>query len=207
MHSQFVNVLEPYDTTPFIKQVRLLSIEHGADENAVVAVAVDLTDRWTDILITCEQPTAVKVEGGIDFNGMFGMVRLAEGKPKLIRLVGGTLLAHGDARLTADRAEWRGKVVGIDASDAENNLVFLDPPLPQDAGLVGRTIHFTNDLPMDTSYKIRAVTADGVSTGDITIVRGFKNRTDFTAGYTYLVNPGDEYMVPMITGMECDDSR
>ena len=205
MHSQFVNVLEPYDKTPFIKQVRLLDVEHDADESAVAAVAVELADGRTDILITCEQPMAVKVEGGIEFNGMFGMVRLVDGKPQLMRLVGGTLLAHGDTRLTADRAEWRGKVVGIDASDAENNLVLLDPPLPQDAGVVGRTIHFTNDLPMDTSYKIRAVTSDGISTGDITIVRGFKNRTDFTAGYTYLVNSGNEYVVPMITGMECDE--
>jgi len=204
MHSQFVNVLEPYDKTPFIKQVRLLNVEHGSDENAVAAVAVDLADGRTDILITCEQPTVVKVEVGIDFDGMLGIVRLAEGKPKLMRLVGGTLIAHGDTRLAADRSDWRGKVVGIDASDAENNLVLLDPALPKDAGLVGRTIHFTNDLPMDTSYKIRAITADGISTGDITIVRGFKDRTDFTAGYTYLVNPGDEYSVPTSATFPCE---
>lgn len=201
VHSQFVNVLEPYDKAPFIKQVRQLMVEHDADKDAVAAVAVDLSDGRTDILINCERPTVVKVEGGVDFNGMFGLIRLVNDKAKLMRLVGGTLIAHGDARLTADRAEWRGKVLGIDASNAENNLVLLDPPLPQDAGLVGRTIHFTNSLPMDTSYEIRAVRADGISTGDITIVRGFKDRTDFTAGYTYLVNSGDEYVVPTIASI------
>jgi len=198
MSSQFVNVLEPYDKSPFIKQIRQLKVEHDTDQDAVAAIAVDLADGHTDILITCEQPMAVKVEGGVEFNGMFGMMRLADGKPKLMRLIGGTLIAHGDTRLTADRPEWRGKVVGIDASDAENNLVLLDPPLPRDAGIVGRTIHFVNDLPMDTSYEIRSVTADGISTGDISIVRGFRNRTDFTAGYTHLVNPGDEYVVPIV---------
>jgi len=203
--SQFVNVLEPYDKAPFIKQVRQLKVEHDADEHAVAAIAVDLADGRTDILITCEQRTAVGVEGGVDFDGKFGMIRLADGQPAFMRLIGGTLIAHGDARLTADRAEWRGKVVGIDASDPENNLVLLDPPLPQDAGLVRRSIHFINGLPMDTSYEIRAVTADGISTGDITIVRGFKDRADFAAGYTYLVNPGDEYVVPMVASMECGD--
>lgn len=203
MCSQFVNVLEPYAKTPFIKRVRQLNVEHDADEHGVAAVAVDLADGRTDILITCERPAAVFVEGGIEMNGRFGMIRLADGKATLMRLIDGAMIAHGDTRLTADQAEWRGTVVGIDASDAENNLVRLDPPLPQDAGLVGRTIHFVNDLPMDTSYEIRAVTAEGISTGDIAIVRGFKNRADFTAGHTYLVNPGDEYVVPIIASTAC----
>ena len=58
-----------------------------------------------------------------------------------------------------------------------------------------------NDLPMDTSYRIAAVTTRGVSTGDITIVRGLREGTDLASGYTYLVNPGDEYVVPTIAGM------
>ena len=75
------------------------------------------------------------------------------------------------------------------------------PPLPEDAGLVGRTIHFINSLPLDTSYDIRAVTADGISTGDITIVQGMADSTDPSAGYSYPVNPGDEYVVPVVVGM------
>ena len=205
MASQFVNVLEPYDKTPFIKHVRQLKVQHDADENAVAAVAVDLADGRTDILISCEQPTAVKIEGNIEFDGMCGMIRLVDGRPRLLRIIGGTLLAHGKARLTAARGVWRGKVLRIDASDAENNLVLLDPPLPQDADLAGQTIHFLNDLPMDTSYQIRSVTPNGLTTGDITIVRGFKDRTDFKAGYTYLVNPGDEYVVPVVVGTESGD--
>jgi len=202
VESQFVNVLEPYEKTPFVKQVRALRVEHQADDSAVAAVAVDLEGGITDVLISCEQPTAVKVEGGIDFHGTFGMVRLAGDRVKLMRMSGGTRLTLGDAKLLAERDAWRGTVVRVDASDAESNLVFLDPPLPQNAGLVGRTIHFLNDLPMDTSYEIRAVTAGGISTGDITIVRGFKDPADFTAGYTHLVNPGDEYVVPVCVAQE-----
>ncbi len=202
VQSQFVNVLEPYDKTPFVKRVRSLHVEHQADDVAVVAVAVELEGGATDILISCEQPTAVKVEGGIDFHGTFGMLRLVGDRVKLIRASGATRLTLGDAQLLSERDAWRGKVVRVDASNAQNNLVVLDPPLPEGADLVGRTIHFLNDLPIDTSYEIKAVTADGISTGDITVVRGFRDRTDFTAGHTYLVNPGDEYVLPVCLGRE-----
>jgi len=61
---------------------------------------------------------------------------------------------------------------------------------------VGKQIMFKNDLPLDTTYDIKEITPAGISTGDITIIQGFKDRTDFSAGYKYLVNVGDEYIVP-----------
>ena len=198
LRSQFVNVLEPYDRTPFVERVRPLAVEHGADPQAVAAVAVELVDGRTDILISCERSTEVTAEGGIRFNGTFGMIRVAGGEVEAMRMVGGTLLSCEGAKLTADQAAWRGKVARVDASDAEGNRVTLDPPLPQDVDLVGRTIHFINALALDTSYDIRSVTAEGISTGDITIVRGLADPADLSAGHTYLVNPGDEYVVPVV---------
>ncbi|MCE2440257.1 MAG: hypothetical protein J4F39_12620, partial [Candidatus Latescibacteria bacterium] len=149
-------------------------------------------------LISCEETMEVEVEGGIRFNGMFGMIRRVGDEVRLMRVIGGTLLALGDVTLTAERAAWRGRVAKTDASDPANNLVVLDPPLPAGPNLAGRTIHFINNLPMDTSYRIAAVTHNGVSTGDITIVRGLRDGADLASGYTYLVNPGDEYVVPTI---------
>ena len=201
VQSRFVNVLEPYDANPYIVRVSELEVRHGGDAGAAAAVAVELADGRRDILISCEEPMEVEVEGGIRFNGMFGMIRQAGNEVQLMRMIGGTLLASGGAELTSERAAWRGKVARIDASDPANNRVDLDPPLPRDADLAGRTIHFLNDLPMDTSYRIAAVTSNGVSTGDITIVRGLREGTDLASGYTYLVNPGDEYVLPAITGV------
>ncbi len=202
MESQFVTVLEPYDATPFIRQVRLLQVEHDADPNSVAAVAVELLDGTTDILISCEERTQVKIEGGIEFDGQFGMVRLVNSEIKLMRMSNATLLSYGDIELVAEQAAYEGTVTGIDASDAQSNLVSLDPPLPQDASLVGQTIHFKNEVPIDTTYDIRAVTAEGISTGDITIIWGFKDTKDFDAGYKYLVNVGDEYVVPCCVGLD-----
>ena len=202
VESQFVTVLEPYDTGSFIKQVRLLEAEHKADPHSVAAVAVELADGTTDIVINCEEPTPVTVEGGIEFHGQIGLVRLVQGRVKLMRMSNATRLSYGGVTLSADQAAYQGKVVRIDASDAENNLVSLDPPLPWKMDLVGRTIHFSNKLPLDTSYQIRAVTQEGISTGDITIIQGFRNSGDFTAGYKYLVNVGDKYSVPCSVGLD-----
>jgi oligo-alginate lyase len=199
--SQFVSVLEPYDRDPFIRGVRRLQVAHSADPDSVAALAVDLADGTTDVIIGCEERTRVRVEGGIEFDGEFGLVRMERGKVTRMRMVGAILLACDEARLTAGCADYGGRVAKVQAGPSGNRVV-LSPPLPREAGLVGRTIHFLNDLSPDTSYPIRAVLEDGVSTGDLTLVRGFKDANDFGAGYTYLVNPGDPYRVPAVAGLD-----
>jgi hypothetical protein len=199
MESQFVTVLEPFDKTPFIKTVRRLRVDHRADPNSVAAVAIELVNGVTDILINCEEPAEVTVEGGITFVGQFGMVRLVNGEVKIMRLIRGTLLQAGQVKLTAKTSAYVGKVEAIDITDPSNNLVILDPPLPADARLVGQTIHFLNSLPEDTSYEIKGIQGNAISTGDITLIAGFKDPKDFGAGYKYLVNPGDGYVLPCIT--------
>jgi oligo-alginate lyase len=202
MESQFVTVLEPYEATPFIKQVRRLKVEHDGDVNSVAAVAVELVDGTTDILISCEERTEVKVAGGIEFNGQLGMIRLVNDELKLMRMSNATRLSYGDTELLAEQPAYEGTVRAIDVSDPLNNEVLLDPPLPQDADLVGQTIHFFNDNPIDSSYKIAEVTPAGISTGAITIIEGFKDLTDYSAGYKYLVNAGDTYILPCMVGLD-----
>ncbi len=187
--SQYVNVLEPYEKTPLIKQVRLLKDEPGA-----AAAAVQLADGRTDIVISSDQPRSIAFDN-VTFDGMFALIRLQGDKVTHMRMVGGTKLTCGGAQLIAGDGVLRGKVTKIDASNAEDNRIYLDPPLPNVAE--GLTIHFVNDDARDTSYQVTKVIPGGISTGDITIVRGFKNPKDFDAGVSYLVNPGNEYVLPM----------
>ncbi|MBI3948472.1 MAG: heparinase II/III family protein [Armatimonadetes bacterium] len=200
--SQFVTVLEPYDRTPFIKGVRRLQVEHNADPNSVAAVAVELASGATDILIACETPTRVEVEGGVRFDGRIGWVRRMGGEVRAMRMAGGTLLQVGDVKLTAPVATYQGKIKGVDISDPHNNRVVLDPPLPLEVSFMGRTIHFQNDLPIDTSYHIAGVKGDAVSTGGITLIRGFQDPKDYTRGYTYITNAGDSYAVPSLAALD-----
>ena len=200
--SQFVTVLEPYDRAPFIHAVRRLEVTHDADPNSVAAVSVELTSGVTDILISCEEPTAVSVEGGIELDGQFGMIRMAGGQVTAMRMVNGRRLAVGDVTLTSEEAAYTGRVERIDTSDPTDQRIYLDPPLPANSDLVGRAIHFVNEIPWDTTYDIRSVDDGSVSTGDITLIRGFTDKTDCSAGYTYLVNPGDTYVVPITVSLD-----
>ena len=142
------------------------------------------------------------VEGGIVFDGQLAMIRLVNGDLKLMRMSNATKLSYGDTELLAEQPAYEGTVADIDVSDPLNNEVLLDPPLPQEANLVGQTIHFFNDNPIDSSYKIVEVTPVGISTGAITVIEGFKDLKDYAAGYKYLVNAGDKYIVPCMVGLD-----
>ncbi len=203
VQSQFITVLEPYAGRPFIRTVRKLRVRHDAGAHSVAAVAVGLENGMTDIVISCEGPTRVKVEGGIEFEGRFALVRLAAGGGiKLMRMANARRLEAKGVELTSPIAAYRGRVVNVDSSNPADNRVFLDPPLPRDKAFIGRPIHFKNDLPLDTTYDIKAVGEGYISTGDITIVAGFKDPKNFSAGFRYLVNPGDEYVVPCFVGLD-----
>ena len=106
MQSQFVTVLEPYEKTPFIRRVRRLKVQHQSDPNSVAAVAVELHSGITDVLISCQQPVRVEVEGGIQFEGQFGMVTLAGDQVKCIRMCNARLLKCSGAELTSKLSAW-----------------------------------------------------------------------------------------------------
>ena len=200
--SQFINVLEPYDRTPFVRRVRQLEITAADEATRVAAVSVELMDGTTDAIICCEQPARVSVEGGIELDGRIGFVRFVAGEVRSVRLVGGTYLRVKGIELTAASAAYEGRVVRVDVQDPSDNRVYLDPPLPEDAPVVGATIHFVNDLPWDTSFVIKRVGKGWVSTGDITLVAGFQNAADLESGYRYHTNAGDAYSVPTSVALD-----
>ncbi len=202
MQSQFVTMLEPYDTTPFISEVRLLETEHAAAAETVVAVAVEMIDGTVDILISCEERTRVEVEGGIEFDGRFGMVRIENGDVRLMRMSDASLLRVGDVALEAEQPAWEGVVTAINADDPADHRISLDPPLPPDADVVGRRIHFHNDVPKDTTWVIEAITETGISTGEITIIWDFLDSSDYAAGFRYLVNEDDRFVIPNHFGLD-----
>lgn len=202
MNSQFVNVLEPYDGDSFIASVRKLDVKHDAGTGSVAAAVIELVDGRRDILISCEKRTRLTGANGLQMEGEFGMIRLKDGQVQTMRMAGGTLLSYGGVQLTAEKAAYEGTVTAVDATDPGDNRVHLDPPLPQDVDLLGETIHFISDTPRDTTYDIVQVTAEGISTGEMTIVGGFTDKSDFDSGFDYLVNPGDTYRVPTVVGLD-----
>ena len=64
---------------------------------------------------------------------------------------------------------------------------------------------FENDKVQDAAYTIRRIAKQGtaceISTGDSTLVRGYVNRNDFSAGFTYNVRPGDSLRIPLAASL------
>jgi hypothetical protein len=200
----FLNVLEPYDQETFIESVEELEVHGCGDPAAAQAVRVEMKDGTVDLLVACERPMRVAVEGGLVLYGRLGLVRLRDGEPVLMRLVGGEVLRYGKHRLTAPVGEYAGEVVSVDITDPADNRVELSPSLPQDKGIEGAVIHFRNGQPIDASYDVVSVTDNGISTGDRTLILGFQEEYDFDSGYAYLVNPGDQYYVPIVTTWDAE---
>jgi len=198
--SQFVTVLEPYDTTPFVQQVRTLSVVHDADPDTVTAVAIDLASGETDVVISCEHPTRVSAEGGIEFEGKFGQIRFSDGEVELMRMSHACLLEASGVNLTSQVSAYTGMVTAIDVTNPENTLIYLEPGLPPSDTLVGTTIHFDSPNERDTSFEIKGIGPGWIATGDITVVAGFNDPLDFESGLRSLVNPGDAYTVPRHMG-------
>jgi hypothetical protein len=202
LRSQYVSVLEPYEKTPFIRAVRPLPVITTAAPDTVAAVAVELTDGRTDILIACEQPSRVSVEGDIEMEGLFGLVRRQGTEVKSLRLSGGTLLRAGAIEVRSPQAAWTGVVKAVDLADPTHNRLELEPPLPTDPALVGRPLHILNSLDCDTSFPIQASDGAHVSTGELGFIAGFKDPKDFAAGVTLQVNPGDRYVVHALAALD-----
>ena len=95
----------------------------------------------------------------------------------------------------------------MDTSDPLDCRILLDPPIPQNSAVVGECIHFLNDNPLDTTYDIARLLPGGVSTGDTTIVQGYKDFQEPQKGHRLLVNPGDRYIVPIAVAWTSDVTR
>jgi hypothetical protein len=122
VNSQFINVLEPYERMPFIGEIRLLEVEHTLRAEAVCAIEVSMLDGRRDIFVGCEQPTEVRVEGDLYFNGLAGLVRRDQEVIQQIRVIGGTRLACGEVSLEASVGVLSGLVTNVDVSDPEDTV-------------------------------------------------------------------------------------
>lgn len=206
LESCFLNVLEPYDRTPFITSVRRLEVMADAAAGMAVALEVTLDTGRVDLLVSAERPGVVEVEGGVKLIGTFGFVARRNDELEFAKLCGERLSWQGHA-LESGTSAYTGCVESLDTSDPRDERVTVKTDQPLRAKLVGRTVIFANDGEQDAAYTIARVEqqADGraiISLGSSTLVRGFVDRADYAKGYTYNVRPGDSFVIPTSAYME-----
>jgi hypothetical protein len=201
LESLFTTIIEAYDSKPFIAAARDLRIVSGPKDQMVAAVEITLADGRVDTIISCERPAQVEVEGGITLDGTFGIIARRGEQVVFAKLVAGTSLTAKGVNLTSPAPYITGKVVSINSDKPDDNRVGVTLDRPADQSLVGRIAIFENDKAQDAAYTIRAIVKVGdnyqISTGDSTIVRGYANPKDFSAGYVYNVRPGDPVRIPL----------
>jgi len=205
LESLFVTVVEPYDATPLIESARRLKIKTKPDGQMAGAVEVKLKNGRTDVFICAEQPGRVELANGMIMNGTFGMLSLRGGEVEFAKLIAGTELRCGEFALECPVAEITGKVVSTDTTRPNDNRVVVALDGEATESLVGRLVVFQNDREQDAAYTIRRIDKKGanyeISTGDSTLIRGYANPDDFSAGYSLNVEEGQTLRIPLSVSM------
>lgn len=193
--SQFISVLEPYATEPFIEGVRALDV--GTDAPGfVAAVEVTLTDGRRDVLIVSEEKASVSA-GGVSLQGRIGLARFDGDDVALRALLQGERLEAGGEALQLPAAELQGTLAGWDDSDPARVLLHLDGP-DLTENVVGRYVIFDNSERSDASYLIEEVVdADTIRISAPSLVERMVDPRDYSRGVVYTIAEGDAFVIAM----------
>lgn len=209
LESTFVTVLEPYDRKPFLRSVRLIPVQPKPGEiGGAVGVEVVTADGRTDLLISSGQ-SGRAVAGDLTVEGAHGFVARRGKRVEIAKLMGGTRLEVGGLCLTAAAPSYSGVLEAVLASECAgapppaDQRLRLSAPLPDEARHPDRLLLVTNDGVQDAAYTVtRWPAPDVASLGGISLVRGFKERSECVGapppaqGVVTNVQPGDRYEVP-----------
>jgi len=197
--STFVALHEPYREQPLIRSVERLDAGTDADGFEAVAVRVELADGATDYLVSC-RGEAPMTAGDLSFSGRLGFLRVRDGVVERAGLIEGTELALGSFRLTAPAPAFTGTVVRMDRDMEEDGRIWVDTELPEGDALVGQSIIIENDGARNACYTIERVERDAgmtmLSLGNVSFVREFVDRNDYSAGYVYNFEEGAAFTIP-----------
>lgn len=200
--STFAGLIEPYRDQPVIAKAERLKVTGDPGQAEPVALKVTLADGTVDYLLASDDDTAVlKTEGGPEWSGGIGWLRVKDGRVQQAVLSRGTRLALGSFALQAATPGYQGKIVRMDKDMAGKGYVWVDAALPLGGACRGQEMHIANDRVRNASYQIESVEKDGdlwkVCLGDACFIREFQDNTDYTKGFTYEFAEGAEFIVPL----------
>jgi hypothetical protein len=136
----------------------------------------------------------LRVDGRIDFDGLFGIWREREGGPAGAMLAGGTVLGTGARSIRRASAVWTGIVAA-----REPGAIWTETSPPEDGALAGSYLSVRNDNERDACYRIESVTREGgrtrIGVGDQDFVRGMVDDLDYGKGFLFDFEPGQAFRV------------
>ena len=200
LHSTFAGIIEPYTTTPAIRNVERLPVS-GPDAESAVAVKVTLADDTVDYLVAGDSDTEVhQAADGLAFAGGIGWLRVRGGQVVKANLCRGTMLRLGDFGIELDAPGHSGTIARMDRDMEGKGYVWVETPLPTDGTLVGAQMIIDNDRQRNACYTIESVELDGglskVCLGDVSFIRGYVDANNYAGGYVYDFEEGAEFIIP-----------
>ncbi|MEN6304661.1 MAG: heparinase II/III family protein [Armatimonadia bacterium] len=198
--STFAGVIEPYSQKPAIAKVERLKVT-APDAAQAVAVKVTLADGAIDYLVSSDDDsTIIKSEGGPEFSGGIGWLRVRNGKVERASLTRGTRLALDKFAISLAAPGYTGKIVRMDRDMEGKGYVWVDAVLPGDETLKGQQIIIQNDRVRNACYEIESVEKDGNLTklclGEVCFIRDYKDRADYSKGFVYEFEEGAPFIIP-----------
>jgi hypothetical protein len=202
LRSTFVSVVEPYRTHPLITTMTRLATVPADDR--FVAVRAELADGSIDYLFAGPDQTSFTAEGGLTFAGKAAFVREKKGVVTSATLIAGSQLKYKSVTLDGPPA-YTGTVAQMEKDPRKPATVLVSGELPAASSLVGQQVIFANDGVRNACYTIHGVTREGdltrINCGNVSFVRGYKDRKDYSKGYNYEFDDSTSFTVPVMKRM------
>ena len=180
LSSVFVNVLEPFGETPFLRSVERL----GNDSDGL---ALRITgEGYTDYLLHSTDGKRMAVEG-ITLDGRIGFVRVRDGDVERMTLVGGSLLQKGNAKLSGEGI-FEGAIQGVlrKETGSDVNGLVVDGNIPERDATRDLTVLVKDGAGFTLGLRLTDVTRiDGRTVLVLADDPGFEMNPDGTSRHVY----------------------
>lgn len=198
----FCGVIEAYARgSPGVSGARRLGL--GIDDHDPSAAALEVTSssgRKDVIFVSRSTDRVYSCEDSSRFAGRFAMVcRQTDGSLRVVG-VGAERVEAAEGMLSIGCACYRGRIVDFDRSETGRSWLTLRGNLPTRSDLLGTQLRVHTDGERDGCYTIRGLEEAEpgvvrVDLGDTSLVRGLLSPEDYSAGYVYNVETGQEVEV------------
>lgn len=207
LRSCFFAVLEPYRNHRFIQ-----SIERVAVPDGVCAVKIRLANGRVDYIVQSIHPDKL-----YDIDGVFAFQGFLAVYSHQVKDRGNEtqwVFAHGAAKLQAKNVTFidrksgylTGRVTDFTKDLSQKNWIRLQmnaaEPGKSKEDWIGKWICVEDDGERNAVYKIYGVIMVNeretvVDIGDQTLIRRYRNKEDFPAGYVYDIREGASFNIPL----------
>ena len=208
MATTFTSVIEPYRESSNIANIEEVAVTYNGavvSDQQARAVRVTLTNGRVDTIVNALDTTKTyRVGNAFDFKGFFGVYSTENGTLVKSYINDGTNIGT-----LQTKAAVTGTISSFTQELSASNeiIVSLDEAYTDLDNLVGRYIYAENDGVRNASYRILSaeLLSDGkvkLGIGDVTTIRKYVDKNDFSKGYVYDLSVGADFTIPLSVSMD-----